>query len=251
MGLSYSQTVFLHFDALLILAQTSIFSNFSLCIPYLVLHAFQDWFFILSVDLSSQVRVEGRLVHFFERSDIDRRVVTVDQFTAAMTSIQEALASLKQEIGSQQSRQPIVQDETPYDSFPPPPPPPVPIVSQALPYILHGHYEVAPFAVVQTTVLEDTHARMDHIEQRIKQLRVSDSSSAWDDLDSIPVVSLPAKFRMPNIERYTSVGCPCIHVRLYSTVMRAHGLDESQMITMFPLSLSGAAQRWFASLESS
>ena len=53
MGLSYSQTVFLHFDALLILAQTSIFSNFSLCIPYLVLHALQDWFFILSVDLSS------------------------------------------------------------------------------------------------------------------------------------------------------------------------------------------------------
>ncbi|WJZ91220.1 hypothetical protein VitviT2T_010315 [Vitis vinifera] len=33
--------------------------------------------------------------------------------------------------------------------------------------------------------------------------------------------------------------------------MRAHGLDESQMITLFPLSLSGAAQRWFASLESS
>ncbi|RVX09850.1 hypothetical protein CK203_013035 [Vitis vinifera] len=34
----------------------------------------------------------------------------------------------------------------------------------------------------------------------IRQLRVSDSSSTWDDLDSIPVVSLPAKFRMPDIE---------------------------------------------------
>ncbi|RVW75924.1 hypothetical protein CK203_051824 [Vitis vinifera] len=47
------------------------------------------------------------------------------------------------------------------------------------------------------------------------------------------------------------MGCPRLHLRLYSTVMRAHGLDESQMITLFPLSLSGAAQRWFASLESS
>ncbi|RVW61582.1 hypothetical protein CK203_066295 [Vitis vinifera] len=56
---------------------------------------------------------------------------------------------------------------------------------------------------------------------------------------------------MPNIERYTSIGYPRIHLRLYSTVMRAHGLDESQMITLFPLSLSGAAQCWFTSLESS
>ena len=78
MGLSYSQTVFLHFDALLILAQTSIFSNFSLCIPYLVLYALQDWFFILSVDLPYWVRVEGSLVRFSERSSIDQQTVTVD-----------------------------------------------------------------------------------------------------------------------------------------------------------------------------
>ena len=31
--------------------------------------------------------------------------------------------------------------------------------------------------------------------------------------------------------------------------MRAHGLDEAQMIMLFPMSLSGAAQRWFASLD--
>ncbi|RVW62232.1 Transposon Ty3-I Gag-Pol polyprotein [Vitis vinifera] len=42
---------------------------------------------------------------------------------------------------------------------------------------------------------------------------------------------------------------PRIHLRLYSTVMRAHGLDEAQMVMLFPMSLSGAAQRWFASLE--
>ena len=65
------------------------------------------------------------------------------------------------------------------------------------------------------------------------------------------MASLPAKFRMPDIERYTGIGCPRIHFRLYSTVIRAHGLDESQMITLFPLSLSGATHRWFASLESS
>ena len=69
-----------------------------------MLHALQDWFFILSVDLPSWVRVEGSLVCFFERSDMDQRVVIVDQFTTAMASIQEASSSLRQEIGSQQSR---------------------------------------------------------------------------------------------------------------------------------------------------
>ena len=63
------------------------------------------------------------------------------------------------------------------------------------------------------------------------------------------MASLPAKFRMPEIERYTGIGCPRIHLRLYSTIMRAHGLDEAQMIMLFPMSLSGAAQRWFASLD--
>ena len=79
----------------------------------------------------------------------------------AMASIQGALVSLRQEIDSQQSRQFVVQDETPYDSLPPPLGPTVP---RAPPYLLHGHSKVAPFAVVQTIVLEDTHACMDRIE---------------------------------------------------------------------------------------
>ncbi|KAL6335101.1 hypothetical protein AAG906_026481 [Vitis piasezkii] len=97
-------------------------------------------------------------------------------------------------------------------------------------------------AVVQTTVVDDAHAHMDRLKQCMRQMRVSDGSVVWDDFEGMPVASLSTKFRMPDIERYTSNGCPCLHFRLYSTVMRAHGLDESQMITLFPLSLSGAIQ---------
>ena len=143
----------------------------------------------------------------------------------------------------------MAQDEVPHDSlFPPPPPPLDQTVPHVSPYLLHGQFEVVLPTAVHTIILEDTHACMDHIKQCIRQLRVSDSSVVWDDLDSIPMASLPAKFRIPDIERYTGIGCPRIHLRFYSTVMRAYGLDESQ--TMFHLSLSGAAQRWFASLES-
>ena len=56
---------------------------------------------------------------------------------------------------------------------------------------------------------------------------------------------------MPDIERYTGIGCPRIHLQLYSAVMHGHRLDEAQMIMLFPLALSGATQRWFASLDPS
>ena len=135
--------------------------------------------------------------------------------------------------------------------MPPPPPPPIPIVPQTSPYLLHGHFEVTPPTVIQTIVIDDAHARMDRIEQRMRHLRVSDGSAVWDDLEGMLVANLPVKFRMPDIERYTGISCHRIHLRLYSTMMRAHRLDESHMIILFPLSLSGVAQRWFASLESS
>ncbi|RVX07344.1 hypothetical protein CK203_022529 [Vitis vinifera] len=87
-------------------------------------------------------------------------------------TILEALTSLRQEMGSQQRRSLIVQDETPYDLSPPPPPPPIPAVPQASPYLL-------------MVILR----------------RVSDGLAIWDDLERMPVASLPAKFRMPDIER--------------------------------------------------
>ena len=95
------------------------------------------------------------------------------------------------------------------------------------PYLLRDQSEVVPPIAVHTTVPEDTHACMDCIEQRIKKLRVSDNLVVWDDLDSILVASLLAKFRMPNIEKDTGVGYPHIHFQLYSTVISAHGLDKS------------------------
>ena len=65
------------------------------------------------------------------------------------------------------------------------------------------------------------------------------------------MAALLVEFRMPNIERYTGIGCPRIHLQLYNAVMRGHRLDEAQMILLFPLPLSGAAQRWFVSFDPS
>lgn len=70
-------------------------------------------------------------------------------------------------------------------------------------------------------------------------------------MDGVSVASLPLKFRMPNIDHYMGIRYPRIHLRLYNTIMWAHGLDETQMIMFFPLSLGGAAQCWYASLDAS
>ncbi|RVW23217.1 hypothetical protein CK203_100448 [Vitis vinifera] len=180
-------------------------------------------FIVTSLDSPLWIRVGGRLTRVSDQldqrsdqGDMDSQIVTVDQFAAAMASIQEAIASLGQRIDGQQAQQTEVA------------PPP---------------------AIVPTPISEDPHARMDKLEQKLRQMRTSEGAITWEDFDGAPVASLPAKFRMPEIERYTGIGCPRIHLRLYSTVMRAHGLDDAQMVMLFPMSLSGAAQRWFASLE--
>ena len=105
--------------------------------------------------------------------------------------------------------------------------------------------------VTPAPIIDDTQARIDRIEQRIRSLHVSDGVIGWDGYDDLPVAAFPVEFRMPDIEMYTGIGCPHIHLQLYSAVMRWHRLDEAQMIMLFPLSLSGAAQRWFASLNPS
>ena len=59
---------------------------------------------------------------------------------------------------------------------------------------------------------EDAHARIDKLEQRMRQLRVSDEGMVWDDFDGLLVANLSTKFRMPKIERYMGIGCLHIHL---------------------------------------
>ncbi|RVW62990.1 hypothetical protein CK203_059273 [Vitis vinifera] len=43
----------------------------------------------------------------------------------------------------------------------------------------------------------------------------------WVGMDmNMPVAALPVEFCMPDIKRYTGIGCPRIHLQLYSTVMQ-------------------------------
>ncbi|KAL6319148.1 hypothetical protein AAG906_011232 [Vitis piasezkii] len=117
--------------------------------------------------------------------------------------------------------------------------------------ISHDQVVVISPIVTQVTVIEDPRSRIERLEQRIRWKRDLDETISWDDNDDMLVATLPINFRMLKIEKYMGVGCPRIHLRLYSTIMRALDLDEAQLLTLFPLSLNNITQRWYASLKSS
>ena len=210
------------------------------------------------------------------------------EITDTMASLRDAILGLGQRIDGHQAQPLPILGSTPNDSTPPPPPPPSsgptvqqdytvplppppplsrptvqldyivpplpPLLVQSAPqvgaFVLHGQTETIPHSIVTPTlIIDDTQARIDRIEQRIRSLNVSDGVIGLDGYDDLQVAALPVEFRMPDIERYTGIGCPRIHLQLYSAVMCGHRLDETQMIMLFPLSLSGSAQRWFASLD--
>ncbi|RVW67496.1 hypothetical protein CK203_063109 [Vitis vinifera] len=99
----------------------------------------------------------------------------MDKFTAVMASIQEALASLKQEIGSQQSRSPVAQDETLHDSLPQPPPPPMRRCLR-LTLCIAWAFRGCSARSRSDHSHDDAHARMDYLEQCMRQMRVSAGS---------------------------------------------------------------------------
>ena len=212
------------------------------------------------------------------------------EITDTISSLRDAILGLGQRIDGHQAQPLPISGSTPHDSTPPPPPPPSsgptvhqdytappppppplsgptvqqdytvpppppPLVKSAPQvgaFVLHGQTETTPHSVVAPApIIDNTQARIDRLEQRIRSLHVSDGVIGWDGYDDLLVAALSVEFRMPDIERYTGIGCPRIHLQLYSVVMRGHRLDKAQMIMLFPLSLSGAAQRWFASLDPS
>ena len=137
-----------------------------------------------SLDSPSWIRVGGRLTRASNQSDqrsdqrdMDSQVVTVDQFAATMTSIQEAIANLGQKIDGQQAQQVPVQEDTLFDTTVPPPPPHSQPATQIVPFTLHSQIEVTPPpAIVPTPISNDPHTRMDRLEQKLRQMRTSEGA---------------------------------------------------------------------------
>ncbi|RVW35097.1 E3 ubiquitin-protein ligase UPL1 [Vitis vinifera] len=131
------------------------------------------------------------------------------------TSVLELGSGLEGDlIDGHQARPILLQGSTPHDStipplppsnhsiqqdhvVPPPPPPLVQSAPQAGAFVLHGQTETTPHSTV---------------------------APAKDGSDDLLVAALPAEFHMPDIERYTRIGCPSIHLQLYSAAL--YGIEN-------------------------
>ena len=177
---------------------------------------------------------------------MDLQYATVDQLgeiTDTMVSLRDVILRLGQRIDEHQAPLVPIHGTTPHDSSTPPPPPPSgptiqldytvpplpPPLVQSAPqigaFVLHGQTETRPHSIVAPAqVADDTQACIERIEQRMRSLHVTDGVMSWDGYDVLPIAALPIKFLMLDIERCTGIGCPCIHLQLYSAVMRRHRL---------------------------
>ena len=108
---------------------------------------------------------------------------------------------------------------------------------------------IPPHAIFPVQTIGASNYLIQRVEQMLRKLRVAEGMDVWDGFDSAPVTPLQPKFWMPDMERYTGKGCPRTHLRIYSQLMRGMGLDEVQLIMLFPLLLSSVAQSWFATLD--
>ncbi|XP_077215860.1 uncharacterized protein LOC143850503 [Tasmannia lanceolata] len=65
-----------------------------------------------------------------------------------------------------------------------------------------------------------------------------------------PGVTLPPRFKVPDMDKYDGTGCPRSHLMSVLPLLQQHGLSPDQVALMFPRSLVGVAQKWFLSLKS-
>lgn len=66
----------------------------------------------------------------------------------------------------------------------------------------------------------------------------------------VPDVKMPAKFKLPEFEKYKGNSCPQTHLVMYVRKMSMYTNDQRMLIHCFQDSLTGAALRWYMGLDS-
>ncbi|RVW67742.1 hypothetical protein CK203_065487 [Vitis vinifera] len=153
----------------------------------------------------------------------DSSVEMSDELASTLASIQEFMAGVSRRLdqieSSLQDPHPagMVTDETiPHASQTTQTRPPG--VSLGTPFHLVNHYETIPpptvtvpppmVPTIEDTRLAEQEAKVERLESMMRQIRLQDGGLTWDDRDGIPAASLPAKFRMPDIEHYSGLVVP-------------------------------------------
>jgi hypothetical protein len=92
--------------------------------------------------------------------------------------------------------------------------------------------------------------RFDEMQREINALRGKDLfGKNAHDLCLVPNVQIPAKFKVPEFEKYKGNTCPQSHLVMYARKMSTHIDNHQLLIHCFQDSLTGAALRWYTGLS--
>ncbi|XP_058755096.1 uncharacterized protein LOC131628252 [Vicia villosa] len=124
-------------------------------------------------------------------------------------------------------------------------PPPVHTVPQAEEPI----YQVEPNE--RGEVYDDFQDQFQEMRKEIKALKGKNSfgKNAYD-MCLVPNVKIPAKFKVPDFEKYKGSSCPQSHLTMYCRKMATNTDDDKLLIHYFQDSLTGAALKWYMGLDS-
>ena len=92
-------------------------------------------------------------------------------------------------------------------------------------------------------------AKMRSQMQLLMKYKGLDSTMDYDELDMDNKEPLPPKYKFPDIKKYDGTDDPHLHLRQYITFMKPTGLTKAQIVKQFPLSLTGAAVKWYYTLD--
>lgn len=93
----------------------------------------------------------------------------------------------------------------------------------------------------------------DQLHELIRELRANREKKNFGknarDLSLVPNVKLPAKFKVPDFEKYKGDTCPETHLTLDARRMSAYTDNHQVLIYFFQDSLTGASLKWYMGLN--
>ncbi|KAL7186468.1 hypothetical protein ACSBR2_028254 [Camellia fascicularis] len=163
------------------------------------------------------------------QQDAVRQVKFAKQQAAIMAQQAELITRLQQQVGASASHQapppprvpipeetPNVQEGTDIPTGPAPPPT-LPQLSKALIKLLDSPFE---FKVDHTAL------KLSKLEKLFKKSQGLKSIPDIEDRYTDSAVTLPDRFKMPQIDRFDRSGDPMVHLWLFSGILRPMGLTR-------------------------
>ena len=106
----------------------------------------------------------------------------------------------------------------------------------------------APIDLTGLEWMKDIKRKMDQLQTTMKNYKLN-PDFANVDMNLEKKESLPPKYQILSMKKYSSTNDPHLHLKQYVTYMKATGLSKAQIIRKFQISLEGAAIKWYYTLD--